>query len=671
MSWARDEGDRPRRPSQFLLEALDAPAVGTDVLRPSPIEKIERLRPPAATKPCLPAPRAASGAGRAATEPELRPGQRLHRVPGPVSVRAPHPAAHAGRHALVVGKALHAAVQAYHRSQIDGALTREALQAELDRHWESTGFVTRAHEDARRTSAQAALVRFWDEQQADPSPVIGVEQEFAFRFGPDRVRGRMDRVDRRPDGSMAGGLQVRRRPRPGHRRPPIANRSSWPSTPWAGRRSTAVRRTTSRSTSSSRARWGTARRRRFASTRRGPDRGDGRRGSRGTSPPAPDRCAARLARSARSALTRPVIRRDRILVVAFFFAGSRPLVGVVVAVASQLSPRRRPAIRALRPTGILIVVGLGTIGGIALMTGTAFLIGLPFIDGSSTSGHGPVPLRRGALAILAALAGLRLVDALSAFSALVVIAVALAAEWLASRRLDSRDRRGRGQPGETVLPEIHSAASRPTRRAGRDLRPRARPGLGRLRVLPRAHSTRARAGARSRLRLRPPVRRVPRRQREPGRRRGRLRGHASARRRPRLRRSPPDGRRGGRTHRARPRRRADGPAQERFGLIVAPASCPISTGPRTRRGSSAGRRGCSRPPRPRRSRSHGAPHRRSAPRHGLGPRLGGRTFTRRSQLTRRVAPEGLRVTLSDRGRPGPRWYDSAASGQFPPLVPLS
>ena len=50
-----------------------------------------------------------------------------------------------------------------------------------------------------------------------------------------------------------------------------------------------------------------------------------------------------------------------------------------------------------------------------------------------------MPLRRGALAALTvtALAGLRLVDALSAFSALVVIAVAVAAEWLASRRLDS------------------------------------------------------------------------------------------------------------------------------------------------------------------------------------------------------------------------------------------
>ena len=50
----------------------------------------------------------------------------------------------------------------------------------------------------------------------------------------------------------------------------------------------------------------------------------------------------------------------------------------------------------------------------------------------------------------------------------------------------------------------------------------------------------------------------------------------------------------------------------------------------------------------------------------------GRRYTRRSQLTRREAPEGLRVTLSTIvDRAGPRWYDSPASGQFPPLVSLS
>ncbi|RPH34751.1 MAG: ATP-dependent helicase, partial [Chloroflexi bacterium] len=204
MSWARDEGERPRRPSQFLLEALDATAMDSAVLRPSPIERIERLRPPADAAPAVP--------GHAGTRPGLVE-QPLTLSYGQVNDYSECPAryryAHLIRlptlanHALVVGKALHAAVQAYHRSQMTGpALSREALQAELDRHWESTGFVTRAHEDARRASAQAALDRFWDEQQADPAPVIGVEQEFAFRFGTDRVRGRMDRVDRAPDGTV-------------------------------------------------------------------------------------------------------------------------------------------------------------------------------------------------------------------------------------------------------------------------------------------------------------------------------------------------------------------------------------------------------------------------------------------------------------------------------------
>jgi DNA helicase-2/ATP-dependent DNA helicase PcrA len=203
LSWARDEGERPRRPSQFLLEALDAPAVASDVLRPSPMERIERLRPPAeAPASSTPAERRPALVEQPLT---LSYGQVNDYTECPAryryahQIRLPTPASHH----LVVGKALHAAVQAYHRSQMDGApLSREALQAELDRHWESTGFVTRAHEDARRASARAALDRFWGEQQAEPSPVIGVEQEFTFRFGPDRVRGRMDRVDRAPDGTV-------------------------------------------------------------------------------------------------------------------------------------------------------------------------------------------------------------------------------------------------------------------------------------------------------------------------------------------------------------------------------------------------------------------------------------------------------------------------------------
>ena len=42
-------------------------------------------------------------------------------------------------------------------------MTREDLHAALDADWESVGFLTRAHEEARRASGHAALNRFWDE----------------------------------------------------------------------------------------------------------------------------------------------------------------------------------------------------------------------------------------------------------------------------------------------------------------------------------------------------------------------------------------------------------------------------------------------------------------------------------------------------------------------------
>jgi DNA helicase-2/ATP-dependent DNA helicase PcrA len=108
----------------------------------------------------------------------------LIRIPTPVS------------HQLVYGRALHAAVQAFHRRQMaDRPMSLSELHAELDAAWESAGFLTRQHEEARKAAARDALERFWTSQQADPASPIAVELEFAVPFGRDRVRGRYDRVD--------------------------------------------------------------------------------------------------------------------------------------------------------------------------------------------------------------------------------------------------------------------------------------------------------------------------------------------------------------------------------------------------------------------------------------------------------------------------------------------
>ena len=109
----------------------------------------------------------------------------------------------AASHQMAYGRALHAAVQAYHRRQLAGLSTsREELQAELDAAWESVGFLTRQHEEARRAAAREALDRFWDEQQVEPARPVAVEEEFSVVMGRDRVRGRYDRVDVDADGRV-------------------------------------------------------------------------------------------------------------------------------------------------------------------------------------------------------------------------------------------------------------------------------------------------------------------------------------------------------------------------------------------------------------------------------------------------------------------------------------
>jgi DNA helicase-2/ATP-dependent DNA helicase PcrA len=75
-------------------------------------------------------------------------------------------------------------------------MSLDELHAALDAAWESVGFLTREHEEARRAAAHEAVSRFWEEQQRDPARPIAVEQDFTVSFGPDRLRGRYDRVDR-------------------------------------------------------------------------------------------------------------------------------------------------------------------------------------------------------------------------------------------------------------------------------------------------------------------------------------------------------------------------------------------------------------------------------------------------------------------------------------------
>jgi DNA helicase-2/ATP-dependent DNA helicase PcrA len=201
LSWARDYGGRSaRRLSQFVLEALDLPpATPVESLRPTVAERLARnqhpVRQPVAPSPLTIGDRPLSlSFGQVNDYLECPAKYRfghLIRIPTPVS------------HQLVYGRALHAAVQAFHRRQMaDRPMTLAELHAELDAAWESSGFLTRQHEEARKGAARDTLERFWMAQHADPARPTAVELEFTVPFGRDRVRGRYDRVDTDADGRV-------------------------------------------------------------------------------------------------------------------------------------------------------------------------------------------------------------------------------------------------------------------------------------------------------------------------------------------------------------------------------------------------------------------------------------------------------------------------------------
>lgn len=204
-------GVRPRKLSRFISEALDlartqleeTPVAGE---RSGAIAALEVTEPTAAILPNR-APGTAEQTpltlSYTAIEAYLACPLRYHyqqrlRIPLP-----PH-------HAAIYGSALHAAVAEFHRGQIAGSIPeRTALVEALNRSWQSAGFISRTHEEARYAAALKALERFSAEERASGSVPAYVEKDFSFEIGGHKIRGRWDRVDITP---LASGERTREIP---------------------------------------------------------------------------------------------------------------------------------------------------------------------------------------------------------------------------------------------------------------------------------------------------------------------------------------------------------------------------------------------------------------------------------------------------------------------------
>jgi len=185
-------GARPRKPSRFVLEALDVPRVAPETVRASAAQAVERHAPPVQpdAPPLIPL------GDDAVLQLSFR--QIDDYMTCPYKYRYIHllrvPVLR--DHRVAYGAALHEAVQEYNRRRArHQPVTADDLIAHFERAWVNEGFLSREHEDQRMEAGRGALRRFFEYQQASGTVPTFVEREFRFSVESNLLRGRWDRVD--------------------------------------------------------------------------------------------------------------------------------------------------------------------------------------------------------------------------------------------------------------------------------------------------------------------------------------------------------------------------------------------------------------------------------------------------------------------------------------------
>ena len=190
---ARDYGGaRERKVSQFVLEALDLPKDAARPFKAKAVEELERFAAP-------PVPPDDALAPMAADEELLLSHKQVDDYQTcPLKYRYVHllrvPILR--HHTVVYGSTIHAVVEFYLKRRVEGNYTAlDDLLAEYDKKWLNQGFLTWEHQEARKLAGREALTRFWHQEEAHGVKPTHIEKDFAFSIGPNRVRGRFDRVD--------------------------------------------------------------------------------------------------------------------------------------------------------------------------------------------------------------------------------------------------------------------------------------------------------------------------------------------------------------------------------------------------------------------------------------------------------------------------------------------
>jgi DNA helicase II / ATP-dependent DNA helicase PcrA len=95
------------------------------------------------------------------------------------------------------GIAVHQVLERYHTSE---HTTVQAMMELFEACWRRGGFGDSDKERELHSKARAALVLYHRHLEAHEAEPVWFERSFSFKLGPHHLRGRVDRVDRLPDG---------------------------------------------------------------------------------------------------------------------------------------------------------------------------------------------------------------------------------------------------------------------------------------------------------------------------------------------------------------------------------------------------------------------------------------------------------------------------------------
>ncbi len=193
---ARDYGGkRPRKPSQFVCEALDLASTDLEVVKDSPISSIVRRGKQPVDNKVSDHLALTHGAEKMLVLSNRRIDDYLtcpmkykyiHILKVPIRQH----------HSVIYGSAIHQAIKRYNMAlQFGEQVTLDELQKAFRKAWRAEGFLTREHEELRYREGLEALSEFYLHAQAEKATPTYVEQHFSFVESDVKIIGVFDRID--------------------------------------------------------------------------------------------------------------------------------------------------------------------------------------------------------------------------------------------------------------------------------------------------------------------------------------------------------------------------------------------------------------------------------------------------------------------------------------------